>query len=98
MAILLSYLFYFVAASASPLQRRWLATQKDGGGQIDFAFRVMFLTALGGLSLILFSPMQFHGSVLKLGLLSLVCAVFGASYFVSNYSAQKHVDAGVSTL
>ncbi|OGL29957.1 hypothetical protein A3D14_00495 [Candidatus Saccharibacteria bacterium RIFCSPHIGHO2_02_FULL_47_12] len=98
MAILLSYLFYFIAASASPLQRRWLATKKDGGGQIDFAFRVMLITAIGGLSLVFFSPFQLRGKALELGLLALVCAVSGAAYFVSYFSAQKHVDAGVSTL
>lgn len=48
MIILLSYIFYFIAASASPLQRRWLATKKDAGGreQVDFAFRVTLVTVV----------------------------------------------------
>ena len=51
MTILLAYLFYFVAASASPLQRRWLAVKRDGGGQIDFAFKVMLIVATCGFGL-----------------------------------------------
>lgn len=98
MTILLAYLFYFVAASASPLQRRWLAVKRDGGGQIDFAFKVMLIVATCGFGLILFFPPELKGGLVQLALLCLTCGIFGASYFVSNYSAQKHVDAGVSTL
>lgn len=98
MSILLAYIFYFVAASASPLQRRWLAVNRDGGGQIDFAFRVMLIVATCGFGLIFFFPPELKGNPVHLALLFAACGVFGASHFVSNYSAQKHVDAGVSTL
>lgn len=100
MAVLLSYLFYFVAASASPLQRRWLAKHKDtdSKGQIHFAFQVTLVTVLLSLVLPLFRPMQVSGSPSLLFGLALLCGVFGAGYFISSYIAQKHVEAGVSTL
>jgi hypothetical protein len=49
----LSYIFFFVAASASPLQRRWLATNKnkDNKGQIHFAFQITFVISILGLFL-----------------------------------------------
>jgi len=48
MSQILAYLFYFVAGSASPLQRRRLATakNKENTGQIAFAFQIMAITAL----------------------------------------------------
>lgn len=98
MATILAYLFFFTAASASPLQRRWLATKRDGGGQIAFAFRVMGMTALFGLLLPLIRPFSISGNWLHLASLSVVCGLFGAGYFILNYSAQKHVDAGVTNL
>ncbi|OGY95219.1 MAG: hypothetical protein A2611_00745 [Candidatus Komeilibacteria bacterium RIFOXYD1_FULL_37_29] len=30
--------------------------------------------------------------------LSFVCGIFGAGYFISSYTAQKHVEAGITTL
>lgn len=100
MLILLSYLFYFVAASASPLQRRWLATQKniENTGQIHFAFQVAFVTVILSLLLPLFEPLYFEGNIYHLLGLSLICGLFGAGYFISSYTAQKHVEAGISTL
>lgn len=95
-----SYIFYFIAASASPLQRRWLATTKnfDNKGQIHFAFQVAFITVVLSLLLPIFKPFYLAGYSPYLIGLSLVCGIFGAGYFISSYTAQKHVEAGVTTL
>ncbi|MFA4853168.1 MAG: DMT family transporter [Bacteroidales bacterium] len=100
MLTLLSYLFYFVAASASPLQRRWLATRKNANntGQISLAFQVALITVVLSLLLPIFKPFNFQGSSLALIVLTLVSGVFGAGYFISFYTAQKYVEAGISTL
>ena len=97
---LLSYLFYFVAASASPLQRRWLATKRtaEGIGQVHFAFKVASVTVVLSLLIPFFSPLQFTGNAYFLFLLALTAGIFGAGYFVTSYIAQKHVEAGISTL
>lgn len=100
MAALLAYLFYFVAASASPLQRRWLSIKRSANeqGQIHFAFQVTAITAVLGLLLPLFEPFRLQGSTWSLATLALACSVFGAGYFWASYTAQRHVQAGVSTL
>lgn len=100
MLVFLSYIFYFIAASASPLQRRWLATKKniDNKGQIHFAFQVTLITVVLSLVLPFFSPFKLEGNSLYLVGLSLVCGIFGAGYFISSYTAQKHIEAGISTL
>lgn len=100
MIILLSYIFYFIAASASPLQRRWLATKKDvgGGEQIDFAFRVTVVTVVLSLLIPLFSPFQLTGNPYHLFLLALVCGVGGAGLYITSYISQRHVEAGISSL
>lgn len=100
MLTLLSYLFYFVAASASPLQRRWLATRKntDNTGQISLAFQVTLITVILSLLLPIFKPFYFQGSSLVLIVLTSVSGIFGAGYFISFYTAQKYVEAGISTL
>lgn len=100
MIILLSYLFYFIAASASPLQRRWLATKKDVDGkeQIDFAFKVTLVTVVLSLLIPFFSPFQLTGNPYHLFLLALVCGVGGAGLYITSYISQRHVEAGVSSL
>jgi len=100
MLAFLSYIFYFIAASASPLQRRWLATTKniDNKGQIHFAFQVTFITVILSLLLPFFKPFYLAGDFSYLIGLSLICGIFGAGYFISSYTAQKHVEAGVTTL
>lgn len=100
MLVLLSYIFAFVAGSASPLQRRWLATKKnaENKGQINFAFQVMFIAVVLSLVLPFFEPFHLQGNIFTLILLALVSGTFGAGYFVSFYTAQKYVEAGVSTL
>jgi len=96
----LSYIFYFIAASASPLQRRWLATTKnfDNEGQIHFAFQVTLVTVILSLFLPIFRPFYLAGDLFHLIGLSLACGIFGAGYYISSYTAQKHVEAGITTL
>lgn len=100
MIAFLSYIFYFIAASASPLQRRWLAKTKNltNEGQIHFAFQVTFITVILSLILPFFEPFHIQGNVYYLIGLSLICGLFGAGYFIFSYTAQKHVEAGVSSL
>lgn len=100
MAVILAYLFYFVAASASPLQRRWLAVNREASaaGQIHFAFQVVAILAILGLLIPLFEPFRISGNIPTILLLSLATGVCGAGYFWANYVAQKHVEAGVTTL
>ncbi len=100
MIVLLSYLFYFIAASASPLQRRWLAVTKkaEDKGQVDFAFKVVLTTVVLSLAIPFFQPFRLGGSLIYLVFLSVICGLFGAGFFISSYVAQKHVDAGITTL
>ena len=100
MTQILAYIFYFVAASASPLQRRWLAKNKnkENTGQIAFAFQVAGIVAILSLLLPLFQPIYFKGNILSLIWLWLICWIFWAGYFIFSYGAQKHVEAGVSSL
>ncbi len=100
MAALLAYLFYFIAACASPLQRRHLAVKKDGNplGQIHFSFQVMSVLAILGLFIPLFTPLHFSSDHVQVVVLTFICAIFGAAYFICNYIAQKHVEAGVTSL
>ncbi len=100
MIIFLSYIFYFVAASASPLQRRWLATNRDfdSRSQINFAFRVTAVMIPLSLVIPIFSPFYIKGNIFYLALLAVVSGVFGALSLIFNYNAQKHVEAGISTL
>lgn len=100
MTALFSYLFYFIAASASPLQRRWLAVKKpvDSRSQILFAFQVTSVVSLLSLILPIFSPFHLVGNLWSLLGLSLLSGVFGAAVYVGTYVAQKHVEAGVSSL
>ncbi len=95
MAIFLAYLFYFAANTVSPLQRRWLATTREGGGQIDFAFRVFAVVSTLALSLVFFKRPELHGSPTKLILLTLTTGIFGSTFFACHYAAQRHVEAGV---
>ena len=96
----LSYLFYFVAASASPLQRRWLATRKNinNTGQISLAFHVALITVILSFILPVFKPFNLQGDAFTLIALTLISGIFGAGYFICFYTAQKFVEAGISTL
>lgn len=100
MVDLVAYLFYFVASSASTLQRRWLAVNKNitNEGQLQLAFQAFAITAVGGLLIPFFVPFVLTGDPLKLVLLTIGAGVFGAGFFWASYTAQKHVEAGVTTL
>jgi drug/metabolite transporter (DMT)-like permease len=100
MLIFFSYIFYFIAASASPLQRRWLAKTKNynNEGQIHLAFMVTLICVVLSLFFPLFQPFHISGNNLYLIGLSLVCGIFGAASYISLYTAQKHVEAGISSL
>lgn len=97
---ILSYLFYFVAASVSPLQRRWLATKKnvDNKGQIHFAFQVTLVIVFLSLVLPFIQPFYISGNIFYIIVLTLICGITGAVYFIASYTAQKYVEAGVTTL
>ncbi|NTW15215.1 MAG: EamA family transporter [Candidatus Moranbacteria bacterium] len=100
MNVILGYLFFFIAASASPLQRRWLASAKnhENKGQVRFAFQVMTIVSVLGLLIPFFQPAHIEGSPLSLIGLSVCAGIFGAGFFISSFVAQKHVDAGVTSL
>lgn len=97
---ILSYIFYFIAASASPLQRRWLATKKneDNKGQIHFAFQITLVVVFLSLLLPIFKPFYLQGNIFYLIVLALICGIFGGGFYIASYTAQKHVEAGVTTL
>jgi drug/metabolite transporter (DMT)-like permease len=100
MTVILSYIFYFIAGTISPLQRRWLATRKSASnkGQIHFAFQVNLVNAILGLLLIFVQPLNFSGNIPYIALLGLACGVFGAANFALLFAIQKHVEAGVTTI
>lgn len=98
MIIALAYLFYFVAATASPLQRRWLAVNRREESQIALAFHTLLIISVCGLILLFFSPFSLHGNGFHIAMLSVVCAISGALFILGSYTAQKHVDAGVTNL
>ena len=100
MIILLSYIFYFITASASPLQRRWLAKTKGGDSkdQIDFAFKITLVVGVLSLLVLPFSPFKLVGNPYYLFLLTCICGVFGAGAIATIYIAQKHVEVGISSL
>ena len=100
MTILISYLFYFVAASVSPLQRRWLAKKKnvDGKEQVHFAFQTAFVIVILSLLLPFFQTFKLVGEVPSLIILSLISGIFGAIAWSLIYLAQKHVESGITTL
>lgn len=98
--IFLSYIFYFIAASASPLQRRWLAKNKnaDNTGQIAFAFQVTLVTIILSLGLLFFEPFSIKSDLVNVVLFTLICGFFGSLSYVFSYQSQKHVEAGVSSV
>ncbi len=100
MIIFLSYLYYFIASSISSLQRRWLIKQKEftTREQITFTFHCISMLFLGSLFFPFFSPFYISGNPIYLFLLALTCAIFGASSNIASYIAQKHLDAGVTSI
>lgn len=95
---LLAYLFYFVAATIAPIQRRWLATKNEGGNKIDLAFKVSLVSAVSILILPVFSPFQLQGSYSSIVLLLVASAIGGACASVCYFAAQRHVEAGVTSV
>lgn len=100
MSQILAYIFYFVAASVSPLQRRWLAKTKnaENTGQTAFAFHVTLIAAILSLSLLFYQPFIITGNIFLIVLLALLCGIFGSLTAVFGYTAQKHVEAGVTSV
>lgn len=99
MAAFLAYIFYFIAATASPLQRRHLATRRDTDtGQIDFAFRVMLITAALSSILYLFKRPELNDSLTTVLWLAATCGIFGAIALATGYIAQRNVEAGTFSL
>ena len=99
MGIMLAYLFFFVAASVSPLQRRQLALRRENdAGQVDFAFRVMLITFVLSAILIFFKHPEFNQSATTITCLAAICGIFGAIGIGSQYIAQRHVEAGLTSL
>ena len=83
MLILLNYLFYFIAASASPLQRRWLATtRREAGpqGQVFLAFTNTLIVAVLGLFIPLFSKFELSDNYSQITILGILCGLFGAGF------------------
>ena len=101
MAALLAYLFYFVAASASPIQRRHLAKRNDGNvaSQVRFSAAVMLFPAIIGSFVIpFFAPAYWQGNLWTLILLTIGAGISGAASFGIYYVTQRHVEAGIGTL
>lgn len=97
--VILAYLFYFVVSTIAPLQLRWLKRGHQGGSEIAFSFWVVFILSVLGLAVFPFiEPLQISGGAWSLLGLSILCAVFGALYFIASFTAQKHVEAGVTSL
>jgi drug/metabolite transporter (DMT)-like permease len=100
MIVFFSYIFYFIAASASPLQRRWIAKTKnlENNGQIHFAFMTTLICSILSLFILFFQPFFILGNIFTIVILTLLCGVFGAGFYMSSYFAQRHVEAGVSSV
>lgn len=96
--IILSYIFYFLVATIAPIQRRWLSVKNEGGNKIDLSFKVTLVSSLLILILPLFSPFELHGSWLKITLLLIASSVGGMGYYISYFTAQRHVEAGVTSV
>lgn len=97
---ILSYIFFFVFASISPLQRRRLATKKnhDNKWQILFAFQITFVVSILWLFLPFFEKFHISWNIFFIVGLSLVCWISWGLYFIFSYISQKYVDAGITTL
>jgi len=96
--ILLSYFFYFIVSTIAPIQRRWLSTRNEGGNKINLSFKVTFVAALLILLLPLFSPFELQGPYTTIILLLIAAAIGGVGHYVSYFTAQRHVEAGVTSV
>jgi len=100
MAIILSYIYYFVASTASALQIRSLTKRKDleSSQQVLFTFQIIFILFLGSLAFPFFSQFYLAGGHLNLFLLALACGILGIGANLFSIIAQKHLEAGVTAL
>lgn len=99
MAVFWAYVFYFVVASASPIQRRWLAINRPKAkGELLFATRVMGIVALLSLTVLIFSQPHFQGNPWFIASLTALCAIGGGGFFAGQYTAQRHVQAGTTSV
>lgn len=65
---------------------------------MHFAARVVLVIALLSFLLPFFQPFYLAGDPSTLALLAITCGVFGGGYFVATFTAQRKVEAGLSTL
>jgi hypothetical protein len=93
---ILAYMFYFIAATVAPIQRRWLSTKNEGGNKFDLSFKVSLVQSTFALTLLFFFPIVLHGSYLNIILLLITSGVCGIGYSVSYFTAQRHVEAGTT--
>jgi drug/metabolite transporter (DMT)-like permease len=99
MNLFLAYVFYFVAASASPLYRRWSAKkQPDDGNKLKAAFYSNAVLACMAPLLFIHGSLPAHIPVIKIIILAVLAGVFGTAFIAFQYNAQKHVDAGLTTV
>ncbi|KKU55629.1 MAG: hypothetical protein UX77_C0009G0005 [Parcubacteria group bacterium GW2011_GWA1_47_11] len=96
MAVIFSYIFYFVASTTSSLQRRWLIRDKEftARQQITFTFQCVMFLFIGSLFFPFFSDFYLAGNYAYLVFLAVTCAIFGAAGNILSYIGQKHLDAG----
>lgn len=94
----LAYIFYFIVATVAPIQRRWLSTRNEGGNKIDLSFKICIVAAPLMLLLPFFSPFVLSGSYLTIALLLIVSGIGGIGYYVSYFTAQRHVEAGTTSV
>ena len=96
--IIFAYLFYFIAATIAPIQRRWLSIRNEGGNKIDLSFKVSLITSIFVLALPLFSPFVLHGLFLTIALLLVAVGIGGIGWNISYFTAQRHVEAGTTSV
>jgi uncharacterized membrane protein len=100
MIIILCYLYYFIASSANSLHIRYLTKKRDLESieQIRFTFQTFVILFLGSLFFPFFSSFYISGGFWRLFFLSLICGIFGMGCSALFTIAQKHLDAGVTSL
>jgi drug/metabolite transporter (DMT)-like permease len=94
--ILLAYLFYFVAATASPLQRR-LQAKKTQSNVLLLATQTQIVVCCLGL-LLLIKPGQGLGLTVSALPISFGIILFGGLFHSLSYLSQKHVDAAQTSV
>ncbi len=99
MAAIIAFLFYLSAATTSKLQRRHIALRRQSDeGQVDFAFRVTTITFILSFGLLFFKSFTVNQSFSTVFLLAAICGISGAFALSAQYTAQRHTEAGVTSL